>query len=489
MTKKNGLALAAMLTVLAAAAAAQTQTVTENWTTADDHRNMMEQLGVKALRPGPSGNASAPNQANYDESIANPFPKLPELLTLKNGKKVTKADQWWKQRRPEIVEEFEREVVGRIPKNVPKVTWTVAETLTGTIAGKAVTGRQLVGHVDNSSYPAINVDMQLVLVTPAASAGAAAERAPVMIIFRGGTLKQALGLEPMTGFGGKPLPPPPPGSDPPAHEQLIAAGWGFAFLLPSSIQADNGAGLTKGIIGLVNKGQPRKPDDWGSLRAWSWGAARALDYFETDPTIDAKRVGIDGVSRYGKAALVTMAFEQRFAIVLIGSSGEGGAKLHRRNFGEAVENLTASGEYHWMAGNFIKYGASEATFGSKNAGDIPVDAHQLIALCAPRPTFVSYGIPEKGDAKWLDQQGSFMAAVAAGPAFRLLGAKDLGTSDDYMKEKMPAVNVSLLDGQLAWRQHDGGHTDGPNWKYFIPWADKMLKRPQTASSTQAARPE
>jgi hypothetical protein len=241
------------------------------------------------------------------------------------------------------------------------------------------------------------------------------------------------------------------------------------------VQADDGEGLTKGIIGLVNKGERRKPDDWGSLRAWAWGASRGPDYLETDRTADARRVGIEGVSRYGKAALVTMAFDQRFAVVLIGSSGEGGAKLHRRNWGEAVENLTGSGEYHWMAGNFLKYGAAEATFGSKNAGDLPVDAHELLALCAPRPTFISYGVPEKGDAKWLDHQGSFMAAVAAGPVFRLLGARDLGTSDDYKSEKMPAVNVALLDGQLAWRQHDGGHTDGPNWKYFIPWASRLLK--------------
>ena len=154
---------------------------------------------------------------------------------------------------------------------------------------------------------------------------------------------------------------PPAPSDPPATEQLIADGWGYASINPGSIQADNGAGLTKGIIGLVNKGQPRKPDDWGSLRAWAWGASRGLDYLETDKAVDAKKVGIEGVSRYGKAALVTMAFDPRFAVVLIGSSGEGGAKLHRRNLGEAVENLTGSGEYHWMAGNFLKYGAAEAT--------------------------------------------------------------------------------------------------------------------------------
>jgi hypothetical protein len=331
--------------------------------------------------------------------------------------------------------------------------------------------------VDNSSYPAINVDIQLILVTPAAAAGPV----PVMIMFRGGGLPGEPPPQPPAGRG--PIPSPPPGGDPPATEQLIAAGWGYAFLNPTSIQADNGAGLTKGIIGLVNKGQPRKPDDWGSLRAWSWGAARALDYFETDRAVDAKRVGIDGVSRYGKAALVTMAFEPRFAVVLIGSSGEGGAKLHRRNWGEAVENLTGSGEYHWMAGNFLRYGAAEATFGSKNAGDLPVDAHELLALCAPRPTFISYGVPEKGDARWLDHQGSFMAAIAAQPVFRLLGAKDLGRSDDYRTEKMPDVNVGLLDGQLAWRQHDGGHTDGPNWKYFIPWADRVLKSAPPASGS------
>ena len=437
------------------------------WTTAEDHQNMMQQLGIKQLRPGPSGRDGAPNQANYDESLANPFPNLPEVLKLKNGKKVGNAKTWREKRRPEIVEDFEREVLGRIPKNVPKVTWTITKQTEAKVGDYPVIGKQLVGRVDNSSYPAINVEIQMILVTPADAKGPV----PVMMMFGYGNLP---GVPPPAG--GRGFGPPPAGSDPPATEQLIAEGWGYAYLNPNSVQADNGAGLTKGIIGLVNKGQPRKPDDWGSLRAWGWGASRALDYLETDKAVNAKQVGIEGVSRYGKAALVTMAFDERFAVVLVGSSGEGGAKLHRRNFGEAVENLTGSGEYHWMAGNFLKYGASEAEFGSKNAGDIPVDAHQLIALCAPRLTFISYGIPEKGDAKWLDQQGSFMAAVAAGPVFRLLGAKDLGTSDDYKTEKMPAVNTGLLDGQLAWRQHDGGHTDGPNWKYFIPWANKFFKR-------------
>ena len=432
-----------------------------NWTTAEDHQNMMAQLGIRKLRPGPSGNESAPNHANYEEATANPFPNLPDALTLTNGKKVTTPEVWRNQRRPEIVEDFEREVLGRVPRNVPAVKWTLANTVQTMIGSYPVVAKQIIGHVDNSSYPSINVDIQMTLVTPAN----ATAPVPVMMMFGSGGLPQAGGRGSSAAGG----------ADPPATEQLIADGWGYVSLNPGSIQADSGAGLRKGIIGLANKGQPRKPDDWGSLRAWAWGASRGLDYLEADKAVDAKRVGIEGVSRYGKAALVTMAFDTRFAVVLIGSSGEGGAKLHRRNWGEAVENLTGQGEYHWMAGNFMKYGAEEAIFGSKNAGDIPVDAHELIALCAPRATFISYGVPEKGDARWLDHQGSYMAAVAAGPVFRLLGVKDLGTSDDYKTEKMPPVNVGMLGGQLAWRQHDGGHTDGPNWKYFIPWADKLLK--------------
>lgn len=431
-----------------------------NWTSEQDHQNMMDQLGIKALRPGPSGNENAPNHANYDESKANPFPNLPDPLTLNNGKKVTTAEMWYKQRRPEIGEDFERDVLGRVPKTVPKVAWTIVSTSDTTVGPYPAVSKQLVGHVDNSSYPLIDVDIQMTVVTPAHAKGPV----PVMMMFI---------------YNGR-LPPRPANApapeDPTATEQLLADGWGYAQIVPVSIQADNGAGLTRGIIGLANHGKARKPDDWGALRAWAWGASRGLDYLETDRAIDSKHVGIEGVSRYGKAALVTMAFDPRFAFVLVGSSGEGGAKLHRRNWGEAVENLTGTGEYHWMAGNFLKYGAAEATFGSKNAGDLPVDAHELIALCAPRPTFISYGVPEKGDAKWLDQQGSFMAAVGAQPVFRLLGAKDLGVSDDYQTEKMPPVNTGLLGGQLAWRQHDGGHTDAPNWKYFIAWADTFMNR-------------
>lgn len=472
------------------------------FTNQQDHDNMAAQLGITALRPGPSGNDSAPNAANHDESVANPCPELPDILTLKNGQKVTSAEMWWEKRRPELFEDLEREVYGRLPDQIPGVTWSTKIIDRERVGRIPVIAKQLVGHVDNSSYPLIDVDINMILVVPTNVEGPV----PVLMMygrpsfpspaqprrddlgelntsFKEMMIKHDPSTEeifdqypaytPVVRLPGGRFFAPLPDADSPPTEQLLAAGWGYATIEPASIQADNGAGLTRGIIGLVNKGQPRKPEDWGALRAWGWGAARALDYLETDTLVDASKVGIEGVSRYGKAAAVTLAFEDRFAVGLIGSAGKGGVTVFRRNFGQAVESLSG-GEYYWMGGNFLKYGASASVRGTMTGCDLPVDAHDLIALCAPRLTFISYGIPEKGDAHWLDQKGSYMATIAAGAAFKLVGATDLGVSNDYLKEPMPAVNQDMLDGHLAWRQHDGGHTDKPNFQHFIPWASDKL---------------
>ncbi|PHN01631.1 glucuronyl esterase domain-containing protein [Flavilitoribacter nigricans] len=467
------------------------------------HANMMEQLGITEARSGRNPNAEASNGANYEESAANPCPELPDALTTKKGKTVTNAETWWEVRRPEIVEDFEREVYGRVPENVPEVNWTVEITDREFVRRTPVIAKKLVGRVDNSAYPEIEVNINMMLVVPTNVEGpvpvlmmfgrpafpapaqpnqedlAAINRSFKDMLIKHDPSMQAIfdkypAYEPITRLPGPNFFAPPPEGDLPSTEQLLAAGWGYATIEPASIQADNAAGLTSGIIGLVNKGQPRKPDDWGALRAWAWGAARGLDYLETDELVDAKMVGIEGVSRYGKAALVTLALEERFATGLIGSSGKGGTTLHRRIYGEAVENLAGSGAMHWMAGNYLKYAAEASEFGQKTGCDLPVDSHELIALCAPRPVFISYGIPEKGDAHWLDQKGSYMATVAAGAVYKLLGATDLGVSNDYLREEMPPYNTDMLDGHLAWRQHDGGHTDWPNMKYFIPWANKFL---------------
>ena len=288
---------------------------------------------------------SAPNYANYDEAKANPYPTLPDALVLKNGQPVTTADMWWNQRRPEIVEDFDREVYGRLPKEIPNVNWEVTNTTNGMNGNVPTITKTIVGHVDNSSYPAITVNIGLTLTVPANATGPV----PVMMVFgggfgggfgRGGAAGGAAapgaqgngaapgpaaksGAAPAQGDASSPAAAPgqtaqntpstPPGAAPgnrgfgrgpggfgggPAwQQQALTKGWGYASLNTGSIQADNGGGLTQGIIGLCNKGQPRKVDDWGVLRAWAWGASRALDYFETDKSVDAKQVGFEGHSR------------------------------------------------------------------------------------------------------------------------------------------------------------------------------------------------
>jgi hypothetical protein len=423
--------------------------VTGSWayqatvTAEEDRKRLLDVLHIETLRRGADGrNQQAPNAANYDESKANPYPNLPDPLVLKNGRRVTTAALWWKERRPEIVEDFDREIYGRVPKQTPKVKWEVIATSSEVNGDVAVVTKKLAGHVDNSSYPEITVDIQLTLTTPSQATG------PVPVIMEFG----------FTGF----RPGAPPAAGPTWQQQVLAKGWGYAVLSPGSIQADNGAGLTKGIIGLVNKGQPRKPDDWGALRAWAWGASRALDYFETDKSVDARRVGIEGHSRYGKATAVAMAYDPRFAIAFVSSSGEGGVKLHRRNWGELVENVAGTSEYHWMAGNFLKYA------GPLNWNDLPVDSHELVALCAPRPVFISAGATN-GDG-WVDAKGMFLAAAGAGPVYRLLGKKDLGTTE------FPSIETALTDGDVAFRQHSGGHTPAPNWPTFLLFAERYLGR-------------
>lgn len=422
-----------------------------NKVTQVDYEQMLQQLNLKRnqLRPGPSGNPNDANAANRFEEKVNKY-VLPDALILKNGKSVNDEKTWFSLRRPEIVNDFENEIYGRLPALIPKVSWKAISVKDTTIGNQAIKQKVLRGIVDNSTYPSIRVEIELLVATPAQSTRAV----PLVIEF--GWIKSPWDNSPVKpiGLGAA--------GEPTWKEQLIAKGWGYAILVPYSIQADNGAGLTRGIIGLVNKGNHRKPDDWGALRAWAWGASRAIDYLETDKDVDATRLAIEGLSRYGKAALVAMAFDSRFSLGFIGSSGAGGAKILRRVFGEQVENLCSSGGYHWFAGNFIKYASI------RTADDLPVDAHELIALCAPRPVFISAGSPQV-EGQWIDARGMFLAAVHAGPVYRLLGKKDLNTKE------FPAMGTALTTGEIAFRQHAGGHSTGPNWSTWIAWASNYWK--------------
>ena len=461
-------------------------------TAAQDHQRIMDLLQMTNFRRR--------LKDNYDESLANPYPDLPDPLTLHNGQKVTTPEMWWNLRRPEIVEDYEREFYGRVPQVTPAVTWEVTSTTNRFVTNSgtvfSLVEKQLLGHVDNSSYTNISVNIQLSLTLPANAAGPS----PVIMVLsptrngfggfgtgfvRAGARVLTSGAGASTnanaatnapgtnaapvarggfggfgGFGGG------RGGLQSWQATALSNGWGYATLGTYSVQADGGAGFSAGIIGLCNHGQPRKLDDWGVLRAWAWGASRALDYFETDAAVDAKHVAVEGHSRWGKAAIVAMAFDQRFAIVYSSSSGLGGATINRRNYGEVVENAAWSDAYHWYAGNFIKYA------GLLTPKDLPVDGHELIALCAPRPVFIGGGNPTdpRGDGH-ADPKGMFMAAAAAGPVYELLGKKGLGT------DVFPPIETALIDGDVAYREHSGGHTDGPNWPTFMTFAGRYLKGP------------
>jgi len=422
-------------------------------------------LGIAALRPGVSArNPAAPDFANFDEAKANPFPDLPPLLITAAGKTITTPAAWWRVRRPEIMRLLDANLYGRVPAHIPPVTWRVTETVDDAIGGTPVVTQKLIGHVDNDADPAIAVDIAMTVTMPAALRG---KHIPAVMLF-GSTNPRP---RPLSAFGINE--PDGPGE----REQLIAKGWAVVVLDPSTVQADNGAGLDRGIIGLVNKGRPRSLDNWGALRAWAWGAGRGLDYLATDPDVDAGRVAIFGHSRYGKAALVTLAYDPRFATGYISSSGAGGAALYRRNYGEGIPNLAAANEFHWFAGNFLKYAAV-----GHSAAELPVDAHELVAMVAPRPVFIGGGalmlspleaVP--GDA-WIDAPGMFKAAAAASPAWTLLGAKGLETTT------LPPPLTYLSAGDIAFRQHQYGHTPKPNWSYFIQFASKYFDRPAAAGA-------
>lgn len=407
----------------------------------EDHQVMLKKLGIDSLRHGPSGNPQDANAANSDESKVSAY-KLPELLTFNNGSMVNSVSDWEK-RRLEIIEDFNSEVYGRFPENIPAVNWNVVSRKDSVIGKHPVLIEELLGIVDNSAYPEIEVKIQMTLTLPKNS------DKPVPVILKFDWNFPA-------GFN------PNPEEKNPWQQQLLAQNWGYASLIPTSYQADNGAGLRTGIIGLVNKGQPRKLDNWGALKAWAWGAGSALDYFETHPQINAENVVIEGLSRYGKAAMVAMAYDDRFAIGFIGSAGAGGTKILRRIFGEQVENLTSASQYHWFAPNFIKYA------GPLETKDLPVDAHHLIALAAPRPVFISSGDPQV-EGNWIDAKGMFLAGVHASPAYEIYGEKALSNTE------FPEVGKFLAEGKLVFRIHEGGHTVIPNWPYFIEFAKRHFK--------------
>jgi hypothetical protein len=410
-----------------------------------ERQRELSELGLKATRPGANNrDPDSPLYPNYDEAKANPEP-LPDPLTLPGGRRVTSAAEWRSVRRPQIVKAMEDDLYGHRPAVLPKVTWTVTSTRKTDEYGVPAVEKTLDGALDNAAAPAIAVHIKAWLVTPE-DAVKAGRKTPVVLAINW--------YNPPLGF--------PKDPNPDYRALILKRGWSYVIYDPTSVQADNGAGLTKGVIGLVNKGQPRKLGDWGALSAWAWGASKVVDALEHDPDIEASRVAIFGHSRYGKAALVAMAYDDRFKAAFISSSGAGGAAPYRRHWGEQVENVAAGNEYHWMGAGFLRYAADPLS-----AKDLPIDANAVIALAAPRAVFVGAGRATADGDGWVDPHGMFRAEASAGEVWGLFGKTPLS--------KTAPAPLALSDsGALAYREHDQGHTPGPNWPYFLDFAGRAF---------------
>lgn len=355
---------------------------------------------------------------NYDESKANNF-KLPDPLMARNGKKVETEKCWWNERRPEILSTFEEEIYGKIPKQTPKVNFQTISTRTI----DNIICKRLIGHIDNSTNRSANPGINVRIYMPKGSGA----KIPLLVI--------AIGNYSNT--------------DTTVIHKILKNNWACATVETDSLQMDSGAGLHEGIIGLVNKGADRQPNDWGTMSAWAWGLSQTMDYLQSDSSFNSSRIMLQGHSRWGKLALWAGALDNRWAAIYASCSGAGGAALGMRDYAENTDNIADVNLYHWMAGNFLKYGS--------NWGKLPVDAHELIALIAPRPVFIGTGTKDQ----WTDPKGQFLACVAANPVYRLLNKKGLETTI------MPTPNKSLIKGDIGFRNHEGGHSDRYDWEVFF----------------------
>jgi hypothetical protein len=392
--------------------------------------------------------AATGHVSNYDEAKVGMY-TLPDPLVLKNGKPVRDAATWTKQRRPELIGIYEQEIYGRVPERAPKATFAVVETDPAAMDGTAVRKHVVMTVGEGAAAPKVN----FVVFLPAKATG------PVPVVL------QLLFGDP----AGYTPPSPPPSADGKAAPRraindagpvadFLAHGYGYASVRYTEIQPDAATTNASGVQALTYAPGQTKPaaDEWGTIGVWAWGASRILDYLETDRAVDVKRVALVGHSRLGKTVLWAGARDPRFALVFSSCAGEMGSSLARRDFGESLDDMAANFPWQFVA-TFPKYAG--------HWNDLPVDTHTVIALNAPHPVFITGGTQDL----WADPHGEFLAEVAAGPVYRLLGKKDLGAT------ALPPLDTPLITGSLGFHFHTGGHTITPSdWAAFFAFAEGHL---------------
>jgi len=414
--------------------------------------------------PKPSPDVVAGIPVNYDEAKVGAY-TLPDPLKLNDGKPVRDAKAWTEKRRPEIVKMFETQQYGVAPGRPVDESFEVTEKGAPAFSGKAIRKQVTIHLSKDPNWPEIH----LLVYLPAGAKGPV----PMFFSINFGTIQAAVDdpgvipeqvrdpktdvlvaspATPGRGLGRLPV------------ETFLDAGIGVATYYYAELDPDTLTGFSKGIRakylkpGQAATNEARAGEDWGSISAWAWGMSRVQDYFETDKSIDAKRVAIHGVSRLGKTVMWAGAHDQRFAAVIASCSGEGGAALSRRNSGETIAHLTAPTRYPYQfAANYAKYGGFPDT--------APFDASLLVALIAPRPLLLQTGSTDN----WSDPKGEFLAAVAAGPVYKLLGKQDLGT------DVWPAAKVPIYSNGLNYYMHDGGHGMVPgDWEIYVQFLKAQL---------------
>jgi len=394
---------------------------------------------------------------NYDEAKTGSY-TLPDPLKLNNGQPVRDSKTWFEKRRPEIIAMFESQQYGRAPGRPAEEIFEVYDKGTPVFDGKAIR-KQITIHLSKDpTWPTID----LLVYLPAA----AKKQVPMFLSINFGAVQNAVddqSIKPQEVWDAKTNTKIPPIA---AHnfgrlaiEPLLDAGFGVATFYYGDVDPDYPAGFSNGIRArYLRSGQTQlASDEWGSIAAWGWGMSRVQDYFETDKSIDARRVAIHGVSRLGKTVMWAGAHDQRFAAVIASCSGEGGAALSHRNYGETIAHLTAPTRYPYQfAENYAKYAGFPDT--------APMDANMLVALIAPRPVLLQTGSTDS----WSDPKGEFLAAVAAEPVYKLLGKDGLGT------DVWPAAKQPILH-DIGYYMHDGGHGMVPtDWAIYVEFLKKHL---------------